>query len=323
MNIVNLGVVMYTIGIDIGGMSIKVGLVSVDGKIIEQNRVKTAKNAKQCIKNMVKQINELLLSNNLTISDLKGIGVGCPGAVTSEIGVVDFLPNLGWKNVELVDILKKDFDIEIKISNDANVATLAEVIYGCAKDYKDCVMFTLGTGVGGGVVINKKLFEGGCSRGGTELGHATLIYDGESCSCGRKGCVECYCSATALIKQTKQSMQLNKDSLMWKYAENNLENVDGKTAFECAKLGDESANKVVEGYVAYLSESIISLLNIFRPQAFIIGGGISAQGDYLVNKIKEYCEKFDYGYKSAPKTEILVASLGNDAGIIGAAALIN
>ncbi|MBE5734600.1 MAG: ROK family protein [Clostridiales bacterium] len=312
---------MYAIGVDIGGMSIKVGLVSSEGKIVEQNRVKTAKTADECIKNIVNQINDLLLNHKLTIDDLSGIGIGCPGAVTSETGVVDFLPNLGWEKVKLVDELKKDFNTNIKISNDANVATLAEVIYGCAKDYNDCVMFTLGTGVGGGIVIDKKLVEGGYSRG-AELGHTTLIFGGEPCSCGRSGCVECYCSATALIRQTKTAMLNDRNSKMWEYAKGDLANVDGKTAFECSKLGDNTANLVVENYVAYLSESIINMLNVFRPQAFIIGGGISAQGEYLLDKIKAYCEKFEYGYKNAPKTDILIASLGNDAGIIGAAALV-
>ncbi len=311
---------MYAIGIDIGGMSIKTGLV-LNGKIIEQNRVKTAKTSSECIKDIVTQINNLLKNNDLTIKDVKGIGIGCPGAVSREKGLVEFLPNLGWEKVPLAEELRKYFNVDIALSNDANVATLAETIYGCAKDYKTSVMFTLGTGVGGGVVIDNKLFEGGWSRG-TELGHVTLYMNGEPCTCGRNGCVECYTSATALIKQTKQAMLLNKNSLMWNFAGNDLNNVDGRTAFECEKLGDLSAKKVVNNYIAHLGESIINMLNIFRPEAFIIGGGISAQGKNLTDRLESYCEKFDYGYKDAPRTKILTATLGNDAGIIGAAALL-
>jgi glucokinase len=196
------------------------------------------------------------------------------------------------------------------------------VIYGAAKDYNIAVMFTLGTGVGGGIIIDKKLFEGGFSRG-AELGHTTLFLDGEPCTCGRKGCIECYTSATALINQTKKAMLNDKQSKMWQYTDNDLEKVDGRTAFECSKQGDASAIKVVDTYVYYLAESMLNMFNIFRPDAFILGGGISGQGDYLVSKLKEYCEKFDYGYKRAPKTEILIATLGNDAGIIGAAALFD
>ena len=311
---------MYSIGIDIGGMSIKVGLVK-DGKIIEQNRFNTATTETECIKLMIDKINELLDNNNLKDKDIKGIGIGCPGAVCRETGMVVFLPNLGWENVPIVKILKKHFDVRIEISNDANVATLAEALYGCAKDYNISVMFTIGTGVGGGIVIDNKLFEGGWSRG-AELGHMTLFLDGEECTCGRRGCIECYTSATALIKQTKTEMLSNKDSNMWEFVGGDIEKVDGKTAFECEKLGDESAKKVVDNYVMYLGESILNMLNIFRPHAFILGGGVSAQGENLTKRLEKYCEKFDYGYKKSPRTKILTATLGNNAGIIGAAALV-
>jgi glucokinase len=178
----------------------------------------------------------------------------------------------------------------------------------------------LGTGVGGGIIIDNKLFEGGFSRG-AELGHITLFLDGEPCSCGRRGCIEAYASATALIKQTKVAMENDKNSAMWAFVNGDINNVDGRTAFECSKQGDKTAEKIVDTYVYYLAESMLNMFNIFRPEAFILGGGISAQGDYLVNKLKAYCEKFDYGYKRAPRTEIVTAKLGNDAGIIGAAAL--
>lgn len=312
---------MYSIGIDIGGMSIKVGLVN-EGVIIEQNRTKTAPTSNECIKNIIEQINTLLRNNNISMDKIKGIGIGCPGAVSSETGEVAFLPNLGWKNVKLADQLKKVFNVQVVLSNDANVAALAEVLYGCAKDYDTAIMFTLGTGVGGGIVINNKLFEGGWSRG-AELGHSTLFLDGEECTCGRRGCIECYTSATALINQTKQAMLNDKTSKMWDFVSGNIDNVDGRTAFECEKLGDKAAKVVVDNYVMYLSESVLNMLNIFRPQVFILGGGISAQGKNLTDRIKKYCEKFDYGYQGSPKTEILTATLGNDAGIIGAASLLD
>lgn len=312
---------MYAIGIDIGGMSIKVGLVNEMGEIILQSRIKTADSPKKCIDNMVIQINDLLKEKNITIKDILGIGIGCPGAVTSETGVVGFLPNLGWNDVPLAKMLKEHFDVSIKISNDANVAALGEVIYGSAKDYNSAIMFTLGTGVGGGIIIDKKLYEGNLSRG-AEIGHTTLFLDGEQCSCGRRGCIECYTSATALIKQTKNAMLENKDSKMWDFVQGDIEKTDGRTAFECSKNGDKTAKKVIDTYVYYLGESILNMLNIFRPEVFIIGGGISAQGDYLMDKLQAYCEKFEYGYKGAPKTPIIKATLGNDAGIIGAAALL-
>jgi glucokinase len=311
---------MYSIGIDIGGMSIKTGLVK-DGVIIEQNRVKTAKTPKECIIDMVGQINTLLKNNGVSVEQLNGIGIGCPGAVSRETGMVEFLPNLGWEKVPLVEELKNHFDVDVVLSNDANVAALAETMYGCAKDYNTSVMFTLGTGVGGGIVIDNKLFEGGWSRG-AELGHATLFLDGEQCTCGRTGCIECYTSATALMKQTREAMLADKNSLMWDYVGGDIEKVDGRTAFECEKKGDKAAKTVVDNYVKYLGESILNMLNIFRPEAFILGGGVSAQGKNLTDRLEAYCEKFDYGYRNAPKTKILIATLGNDAGIIGAAALV-
>lgn len=312
---------MYAIGVDIGGMSIKVGLVNDNGEIVKSNRSKTEKTAEKCIENLSNQINELLNEYNLKATEIEGIGVGCPGAVNGETGIVDILPNLNWHNVPLVDILRQYFDTKIKISNDANVATLAEVFYGVAKGADIAVMFTLGTGVGGGVVIDKKLFEGWHSKG-AELGHTTLVLGGIPCACGRNGCIERYVSATALIEQTKKEMLKNKNSSMWQFVDENIDNVDGRTAFECAKKGDKSAITVRDNYVKYLSESIMSMVNIFRPQVFILGGGVSAQGEYLNNLVREYCEKYGYGYKDAPVPKILTAKLGNDAGIIGASCLL-
>ena len=312
---------MFSIGIDIGGMSIKAGLVDANGTIIAKNIVKTAKTADICISNMVAQINQLLSDNNLTVSDLKGIGIGCPGAVSSDSGVVNFLPNLGWINIPLRERLQAHFNLPIKISNDANVATLAEVIYGSAKEFSTAIMFTLGTGVGGGIVIDNKLYEGTNGRG-AELGHCTLIMNGKPCTCGRNGCVEAYVSATALIEQTKEAMLEDKSSILWEYCNGDINNVDGKMAFTAEKQGDVTAKKVIDNYVMYLSESILNMLNIFRPQAFILGGGISQQGKNLTGRVTKYLEKFDYGYKFAPKTKVITASLGNDAGIIGASALV-
>ncbi len=312
---------MYAIGIDIGGMSIKIGLVDNNGKIVEQIRFKTDKDSSVAISSMISNIKSLLANNKVESEKLLGIGIGCPGSVKSEQGIIEYLPNLGWDSVDVRSPIEKEFNVPVKVSNDANVATLGEVVYGCAKGCETCVMFTIGTGIGGGMIINGKLFEGGFSRG-AELGHATLIMNGENCTCGRKGCIECYTSATALIKQTKEKMLNCSDSIMWDYVSRDINNVDGKTAFECSKKGDKAAIEVRDKYIEYLGESILNMLNIFRPEVFIIGGGISAQGEYLTNMLEEYCEKFDYGYKRAPRTKIVTAKLGNDAGIIGAAALL-
>lgn len=312
---------MYSIGVDIGGMSIKIGIVDENGNILFKNVVKTARDSETDIDNISEGIKNLLEKARLTVSDVKGIGLGCPGAISSESGVVDILPNLGWVNVPLVGKFKARFDTEIRMSNDANVAALAEALYGAAKGFKNCIMLTLGTGVGGGIIINGKLYEGKDGKG-AELGHSTLVMDGYPCSCGRKGCIESYVSATALIRETREAMVTDKNSSMWNAVGGDLQNVDGRTAFEEEKKGDATAKKVVNFYVKCLSDSIMSMTNIFRPDVIILGGGISKQGDNLTSKVCSYCEKFDYGYKGSPRPVIKCAELGNDAGIIGAAALV-
>lgn len=312
----------YSIGIDIGGMSIKAGLVDEAGHIVEKKTIKTVRSADEDINNMVSLIDSLINEANIPEKNIKGIGIGCPGAVNGKTGIVDYLPNLGWVKVPLAKKLKEHFDFDIKISNDANVAALAEAIYGAAKGFENVIMFTIGTGVGGGIIINQKIYEGKDCKG-AELGHATLVLDGYPCTCGRNGCIECYVSASALIRQTKEAMIENEFSAMWQYCEGDINNVSGKTAFECAKLGDVTAKKVESNYIKYLSESLLSMMNIFRPDVILLGGGISGQGDYLIDKIHTYCAKFHYGYKGGPKPVIKCAELGNDAGIIGAAALLN
>ena len=201
------------------------------------------------------------------------------------------------------------------------MAALGEGIFGAAKGYENVVMFTLGTGVGGGIIIDKKLYEGNESKG-AELGHAVLVLGGEECTCGRKGCIEAYCSASALIRDTKRAMLADTDSKMWEYANNDINNVNGRTAFAMARENDESALKVVNDYIMYLSESIMNYCNIFRPEAFVLGGGICGEGKFLIDRIVKYCEERHYGYQGTPAVKILTATLGNDAGIIGAAALL-
>lgn len=309
------------IGVDIGGTTVKAGLVDDNGKILAKTVIETGKTPEEVIAGIGKQLIDMLADNSLTVKDIVGIGIGCPGAVTGKTGTVEYSNNLGWGRVELVKGLKAYVDTEYRISNDANVATLAEAMYGAAKGYNDVIMFTLGTGVGGGIVIDKKLYEGNESKG-AELGHCLLVLGGEECTCGRKGCIEAYCSATALIRDTKRAMLADLESKMWDYTNNDINNANGRTAFAMAKEGDASAIKVVDNYIAYLSESIMSYCNIFRPEAFVLGGGICGEGRFLTDKIKSYCEERFYGFRGTPKVEILTATLGNDAGIIGAAALI-
>lgn len=310
---------MYCVGVDIGGMSIKAGVVDKHGNLLGKSSVVTDVDggAEKIVADMAGLIKALADPKD---REFVGIGIGCPGAINSAAGVVDRAYNLNWENVPLTEMLARHINKPINVSNDANVAALGETAYGAGLMYSDTVMLTLGTGVGGGIVLGNKLYEGNESKGG-ELGHMVVEVDGEQCSCGRRGCLEAYCSATALIRDTCRAMEADKSSLMWKMSPT-LEEVSGKTAFECSKKGDPAAVRVVERYIKYLGEGILNFGNIFRPQAIILGGGVCAQGDYLIDKLKDYCKQRNYGFDGMPRFDILTAQLGNDAGIIGAAALI-
>ena len=313
---------MYYIGIDIGGTTIKAGIVDKEGKILVKSAITTEKIPPSSqIEKVGKQITKLLQSSNLSFDDVSGIGVGCPGAINGKKGIVGYSSNLKWTNFNLKEELERVTNKTVRVANDADAATLGEVIFGSAKDYNVVIMLTLGTGVGGGIVIDKKLYEG-TNGMVSELGHITLRANGIKCGCGRRGCFEQYASATALIRITKEAMLKNKDSSMWQVVLGDIEKVDGKTAFISAKQGDKTAIRVVDKYVSYLSEGCLDYCNIFRPDAIVFGGGISKEGEYLTEKVVNYLEKYDYGYKGTPKTAILTASLKNDAGIIGAASLV-
>ena len=312
---------MYSIGVDIGGMSIKIGLVDKSGKILHQTTIKTENiSPEKQTENIANSIFELIDKNGIDKSQILGVGVGCPGTVNSNDGVVLFAENLMWTNFYIKPLLEKLTGFKVKIGNDADVATIAEILFGVAKGYNNAILLTIGTGVGGGIVINKKLYEG--TKGvASELGHISITKSGKKCECGRRGCLQQYASATALISQTNKAMMLDKTSDMWQVCDNNLDNIDGKTAFISAKKGDKTALKVVEKFISYLSEGILDLCNIFRPDVIIIGGGISKEGNYLTDKIYKYLKDRDFGYPGSPESKVVCATLGNSAGIIGSASL--
>lgn len=308
------------IGVDVGGMSIKAGAVNEKGGIIFKETAKTD------AKDVDKFLNDirLLVKKTITIAEEKGlkvegIGFGVPGVVNNVNGTIDKMANIDGRFLPLRDTLK-EFNLPVLISNDANVAALAEQKFGVAKGYKDVILLTLGTGVGGGVIVDGKLIEGNMGKG-AELGHVVIVLNGEPCGCGRKGCYEAYASASALLRLTKEIMNKNKDSMMWEYCENDINKVSGLTSFECAKKGDKAANEVVDTYIMYLGEGMLNFCNIFRPEVFVMGGGISNQGEYLTSKLQKYLEDHEYGYATAPASKVLIAKFKNDAGIIGAASL--
>lgn len=311
----------YYVGIDLGGTNIAAGLVSEDGKIIAKKSVKTGSDRpfKDIIKDMAGCVLSVIEENGVTLDEIISVGIGTPGSVDSENGVLIYANNFSEKeNIKMREMLQSYIDKPVYMTNDANAAALGEVVAGAAKGYNNAIVITLGTGVGGGVIINGKLYEGQYSAG-AELGHIMLMHGGEPCSCGRHGCWEAYASATALIRQTKRAMKENPDSYMNKIA--SLDKVSGRTAFTAAKEGDEAGKKVVEKYIEYIGEGLVDIINIFRPEILIIGGGICNEGEYLLRPLREFLRKYSYGGDLHPEQKLATAALGNDAGIIGAAFL--
>lgn len=305
------------VGIDLGGMSAKAAVLNAQGKLIGKTRVQTsAKNSPEETAFALSQLARRAADEaDVPWEEVDAIGIGSPGVIDSANGVVVQWSNFGWKNVPLADFVEKYSGKKTFVLNDANSAALGEAKFGAGKRFEDCALVTIGTGVGLGVIIGGKLFEG--FRGaGTEFGHMVVRQDGELCTCGRRGCFECYASATALIRLTREEMQRNRESLLWKHAIS-LEGVDGRTVFDTAREGDEGAKRVLSDYFAVLGEGIANLVNLFRPQAVLIGGGISAEGENLLKPLREYIYPRLYVLDYAP-LELLCATLGNDAGLYGA-----
>ena len=313
---------MYYIGIDLGGTNIKAGLVDADGKILIKESVKTnpQRPYREICADMADLAKKVAEDAGVKLHNIEGIGVGSPGIVDSATGKVVYANNIKWVNVPLAEEIHKHIGLPVKASNDANVAALGEALFGGGKGYKDSVLLTLGTGVGSGIVINKKIVEGYKSAGG-EAGHMVVRAGGPRCTCGRRGCFEAYASATGLARMTKEEMNKDKQSAMWEICGGNTENVTGKTAFTAMKQGDTAGAKVVSKYIKFLGEGIVNIINTLRPEVVILGGGVCAEGDYLLTPLNKFIRKYSYGGKYGPPTKLLTATLGNDAGLVGAAAL--
>ena len=315
---------MYRLGIDLGGTNIVAGVVDENYNIVATAKRKTLteRSNEEIINDMAAAALEAIETAGLKPSDIESAGVGSPGSIDPDNGIVVYTNNIGFKNVHLADLLKEKTGIDFFVDNDANSAAYGEFLAGAGKGTKDFVMITLGTGVGGGVIIDGKIYTG-FNYAGAELGHTVIQMDGEHCSCGRQGCWEAYASATALIRQTKQAMIRFPNSIMWQLVDNDINKVNGITAFDAMRQGDEAGKQVVEKYIYYISVGVTNNINIFQPEVFCIGGGISKEGDNLIAPLNKYYEGDNYGRSLKNKTVIKTALLGNDAGIIGAAFLGN
>lgn len=308
---------MYYAGIDLGGTNIAAGIVDENGKMYESMSVPTgaSRHYSEIIKDMAEIVKTLCKKMNIKENELQAVGIGSPGSIDNKNGMCEYSNNINMVHVPMAEEFRKHIDVPVNIENDANAAAYGEFELN-AKGCNSFVFITLGTGVGGGVIINGDIYRG-FNGVGAELGHMVIDLDGERCSCGRKGCWEAYASVTALIRQTKKAMEEDKDSLMHKIAKEEGK-VSGKTAFVAAKQGDKAANDVVSQYFEYIGEGLTNIVNIFQPEKIMIGGSISKEGDYLLKPVKEFVMKNDFN-RYMPKAEIGIAKLFGDAGIVGAA----
>ena len=312
---------MYTIGIDLGGTNIKAGVVDSGCHIVGTAKCKTAlpRSAEAIVDDMARMAREAAADAGIRMEEVAYVGIGSPGTCNEETGIVEYANNLRFENVPLRQMMHDRLGLDIYIENDANAAALGEALAGAAKGTQSCVCITLGTGVGGGIIIGGKIY-GGFNFAGAELGHIVINVDGELCTCGRHGCWEAYASATALIRQTRQAMVANPDSAMWRIA-GTLDKVDGRTAFDAMRAGDVVGKKVVDRYIQYIACGLINVINIFQPEVLCVGGGISREGEAVMAPVRAYVGKYGYARGSAKQPRIVAASLAGDAGIIGAALL--
>ena len=262
--------------------------------------------AEEVIGEMATRTLDLLEDQGIAMDQCIGVGIGVPGTIDSKRGIVKYSNNIQWENVELTKIMGAYLPIPIRIANDADCAALGEAVAGAGKECQDVIMLTLGTGVGGGIILDGKIYEGK-GLGGSELGHMVIVENGEACTCGRKGCLEAYASATALMREAKKATG---------------EDLKPKEIFEGARAGDPKLQQLVQNYIGKLGTGIVNIVNIFRPQLVILGGGISAQEEDLLPPLREMMKAGCFGGEKGELPEIEKAALGNEAGMIGAASLL-
>ena len=312
---------MYYIGLDVGGTTFKAGVVTEDGRIVHKDAMPTGieRPYQEIIADMAALCKKVAADADIEMSEIKSIGVGVPGLFDNKTGMIPFCTNLGWHDIPFVAEMKKHLDTPVYGDNDATVAGLAESVAGVSAGIKDSVFLTLGTGVGGGIIIDGKPYSGahGC---GSEIGHIMIKMGGELCTCGNYGCFERYASATAIIREARKAIVEYPESSMLAACGGDPEKLNAKIVIDAAKAGDAAAKAVFGGYVQALAVGIINIINMLDPEVIVLGGGVSAAGEFLLNAVREAVKPMVF-FKTMPYARIELAQLGNDAGIIGAAML--
>lgn len=312
---------MYRIGIDLGGTNIVVGLVEQDFRIVDKCSVKTQvpRSVESMTADMAQMARTLLERNRLLWQDVASVGVGVPGTANPENGHMEDANNLGFDDVPFLPLLAKKIPVPVHFGNDANVAAWGEYLTGGYQE-DSFVMVTVGTGIGGGIILGGSLWPG-INGAAAEFGHMTIDHDGVPCNCGRRGCFEAMASANALITQAREQMRKRPESLLWSLCGGNAAKVEAKTVFDGAAAGDETARELLDVYITYLAEGITNIINVFQPAVLCVGGGVSRAGEVLLRPLREEVARRVYSRNSKRNTRIELAKLGNDAGILGAALL--
>lgn len=310
----------YCIGIDVGGTTVKIGLFEINGKLMEKWEIPTRReeNGKYILNDIKQSVLEKITHSDIDISDVEGVGIGVPGSVTKD-GTVLGCVNLGWGIFNLESEVKELFpNMTVKVGNDANVAALGELWQGSAKGYLDAVMVTLGTGVGGGIIIGGKIVTG-ATGGAGEIGHMPVNpNETEHCNCGKQGCLEQYVSATGIVRTAKILLrESDEKSALREY---DIEKITAKDVFDCAKARDIIATMVVSEFGYYLGTAFAHVASVVNPEVFVIGGGVSKAGEIIIDAVEHYYRKL--AFPACKNAEIILAGIGNDAGIYGAAALV-
>ncbi|GHV48725.1 glucokinase [Clostridia bacterium] len=324
---------MYNIGVDLGGTNIKVGLVQETDKendsangtefeIIGRANIKTTlpRPAEDIADDIARGIDIACRNANVDFRDVSNVGVGTPGTVDPGRGLVIFSSNLDFNDTPLASILAEKVGRKISLENDASAAAYGELIAGKGRGFMNIMVVTLGTGVGGGIILGGKIY-GNHAVGAGEIGHTVIEYGGRQCTCGRNGCWEAYSSATAIITASKNIMWADRKSAMWRICSGDINNVDGKTAFDAMREGDISGRKIVDDYISHLACGLTNMVNIFRPEVIILGGGLSKERNLITDPLSKKVTEEYYTNDRSALFKIETSDLGNDAGIIGASAL--
>ncbi len=307
----------YVFGVDIGGTTVKMGLFDMNGNLLDKWEIKTvtANKGEAILPDIAKSIQDKLQKEDISLDEVAGVGIGAPGPIDAE-GIVYKTANLGWDTVfSIPNAMQKFIDLPVMAGNDANVAALGEMWQGGGKGYKDMVMVTLGTGVGGGIISNGQMITGATGAGG-EIGHIHIEdNETEECGCHNIGCLEQYSSATGIVRLARR--RLEKDNTPSVLRD---EELSAKRVFDAVKFGDKVAIEVAEQFGEYLGKGLAAIAGVVNPKAFVVGGGVSKAGEILFEYIKPFY--MQYAFRGCREVEFVLASLGNDAGIYGAAKLV-